>query len=83
MRRESSSQTGSIQARSANRSGAARAETFEGVAKEWLELQSKALSVRDHLDSWTRLKSFLYPYIGDRPVVERSPRKSCLGRCVA
>lgn len=47
----------------------ARAETFEAVAKEWLELQSKALSVETISILGTRLKSFLYPYIGNRPVV--------------
>ena len=47
----------------------AGAETFEAVAKEWLELQSKALSEETISILGTRLKSFLYPYIGNRPVV--------------
>ena len=46
----------------------ARAETFEAVATEWLELQSKALSAETISILGTRLKSFLYPYIGNRPV---------------
>src|SRR5256885_4653520 len=47
----------------------ARAETFEAVATEWLELQSKALSAETISILGTRLKSFLYPYIGNRPVM--------------
>src|SRR5437879_3920290 len=47
----------------------ARAETFEAVATEWLELQSKALSAETISVLGTRLKSFLYPYIGNRPVL--------------
>src|SRR5580700_7075569 len=46
----------------------ARAETFEAVATEWLQLQSKALSAETLSILSTRLKSFLYPYLGNRPV---------------
>jgi hypothetical protein len=46
----------------------ARAETFEAVAREWLELQSKALAPETISILGTRLKSFLYPYIGHRPI---------------
>ena len=44
----------------------ALAETFEAVAREWLELHSKALSAETISILSTRLKSFLYPYVGSR-----------------
>src|SRR5579863_4676866 len=47
---------------------AALLETFEGVAKEWLELQSKSLAHETISILGTRLKSALYPYLGSRPV---------------
>jgi integrase len=43
-------------------------ETFEGVAEEWLELQSKSLSPETISILGSRLKSALYPYLGSRPV---------------
>ena len=49
---------------------AALLETFEGVAKEWLELQSKSLAPETISILGTRLKSALYPYLGSRPVAE-------------
>jgi len=45
------SRTESILAPGAKRRRGARAETFEAVATEWLELQSKALSAEDHFHS--------------------------------
>ena len=42
--------------------------SFEAVAAEWLALQSKALSADTMAMLGARLKSFLYPYIGKRPV---------------
>ena len=47
---------------------AARLDTFEIIATEWLELQRKALAPETMQILGTRLKSFLYPYIGSRPV---------------
>lgn len=47
---------------------ATRVETFEASAKEWLELQSKSLAAETMDILGTRLKSFLYPYIGTRPI---------------
>jgi integrase len=47
---------------------AARTDTFELIAAEWLELQRKALASETMQILGTRLKSFLYPYIGSRPV---------------
>jgi integrase len=49
---------------------AASADTFEAIAREWLGLQSKALAAETMEILGTRLKSFLYPYIGSRPVKE-------------
>ncbi len=47
---------------------AALAHTFEGVAKEWLELQKRSLAPEtiSMLDS--RLTRALNPYIGSRPI---------------
>jgi hypothetical protein len=43
-------------------------ETFEGVAEEWLELQSKSLAQETISILGSRLKSALYPYLGSKPV---------------
>ena len=48
----------------------ASADTFQALAAEWLGLQSKALAAETMEILGTRLKSFLYPYIGSRPVKE-------------
>jgi integrase len=48
----------------------AQAETFEAVANEWLELHKKSLAPETILILGTRLSSFLYPYIGTRPVAD-------------
>jgi integrase len=47
---------------------ATQVETFEAIAKEWLDLQSKSLAVETMDILGTRLKSFLYPYVGSRPI---------------
>jgi integrase len=47
---------------------AALAQSFEGVAKEWLELQSKSLAPETISILTARLDSGLYPYIGSRPI---------------
>lgn len=46
----------------------APADTFEAVATEWLGLQSQSLAPETLSILGTRLNSFLYPYIGNRPV---------------
>jgi integrase len=46
----------------------AQAETFEAVANEWLELHKSSLAPETISMLGTRLRSFLYPYIGSRPV---------------
>ncbi len=47
---------------------ATQVETFEAIAKEWLELQSKMLAAETMEILGTRLQSFLYPYVGSRPI---------------
>ncbi len=42
--------------------------TFEGVAQEWLELQSQSLSPETLSILGARLNSGLYPYLGSRPI---------------
>ena len=46
----------------------AQAQTFEAVANEWLELHKKSLAPETISILGTRLSSFLYPYVGSRPV---------------
>ena len=48
----------------------AQAETFEAVANEWLELHKSSLAPETIPMLGTRLRSFLYPYIGSRPVAD-------------
>jgi integrase len=43
-------------------------DTFEAIAREWLELQSRSLAPETMEILGTRLKSFLYPYVGSRPI---------------
>jgi integrase len=45
-------------------------ETFEGVAQEWLELQTKSLAPETISILGARLKSALYPYLGSKPVAD-------------
>jgi integrase len=47
---------------------AALVDTFEGVAKEWLALQSKSLAPETISILGARLHSALYPYLGTRPI---------------
>jgi integrase len=47
---------------------AALLETFEEVAREWLELQTKSLAPETMSILGARLSSALYPYLGSRPV---------------
>jgi integrase len=53
----------------------AEAETFEAVAIEWLELHKNSLAPETMSILSTRLKSFLYPYIGNRPVASVSAQE--------
>jgi integrase len=55
---------------SANRKAerATQADTFEAIAREWLELQSKRLADETMSILASRLTSYLYPSLGNRPV---------------
>jgi integrase len=44
------------------------AETFQGIANEWLELQCKSLAPETISILGARLKSGLYPYLANRPI---------------
>jgi len=47
---------------------ALRLNTFEDVASEWLELQTKSLAPETISILAARLRSSLFPYLGGRPV---------------
>ena len=47
---------------------AAMLVTFQGVAQEWLDLQSKSLAPETVSILGARLNSGLYPYLGSRPM---------------
>ena len=53
----------------------AHANTFEAIADEWLDLQRKTLAAETLEILGTRLKSFLYPYVGRRPITSISARE--------
>ena len=48
----------------------ADADTFEGVAREWLELQRKSLSVATYAKKLGWLEYFLFPSLGKEPIAE-------------
>lgn len=48
----------------------AQTVTFESIADEWLSLQSNKLAEETQQILRARLKSYLYPYIGARPITE-------------
>jgi integrase len=43
-------------------------DTFEGVAREWLDRQSKSLAEGTVTILSARLENYLYPYLGSRPI---------------
>jgi len=49
---------------------AARADTFEALAREWLEMEAKTLGARTLRKKTERFEAFVFPYLGTRPVVE-------------
>ena len=48
----------------------ARADTFEAVAREWLELQRKRLSEKTYDKKLGWLEDFLFPHIGKEPIAK-------------
>ena len=49
---------------------AARADTFEALAREWLEMQGKTLGDRTLQKKTERFEAFVFPYLGKRPISE-------------
>jgi integrase len=47
---------------------AARSDTFEAIALEWLEVQSKSLDPRTYEKKKERFEAFVFPYIGSKPI---------------
>jgi len=48
----------------------ASAATFEAVAREWLNLKSSSLDARTFKKKQERFEMFVFPYVGNRPIVE-------------
>jgi len=49
---------------------AARADTFEALAREWLETQKSALSAKTFQNKQERFEAFVFPYIGKTSITE-------------
>jgi integrase len=47
---------------------AAQSDTFELLAREWLEVQRGSLSEKTFLNKQERFEAFVFPYIGKRPI---------------
>jgi len=48
---------------------AARADTFEALAREWLEMEAKTLGPRTLRKKTERFEAFVFPYLGTRPII--------------
>ena len=49
---------------------AARADTFEALAREWLETQKGALSTKTFQNKQERFQAFVFPYLGKTSITE-------------
>ena len=49
---------------------AGRANTFELVGREWLQLQAGSIKASTHERELSQLERFVFPYLGGRPVTE-------------
>jgi integrase len=49
---------------------AARADTFEALAREWLGVQAKSLGPRTLRKKTERFEAFVFPYLGKKPITE-------------
>lgn len=49
---------------------AAQTDTFELLAREWLEVQKAALNQKTFLNKQERFEAFVFPYIGRRPIAQ-------------
>jgi hypothetical protein len=47
-----------------------RANTFELVGREWLQLQAGSIKASTHERELSQLERFVFPYLGGRPVTE-------------
>lgn len=47
---------------------AARADTFEAIAREWLDLKRASLSARTYDKRLSRFEAFVFPSLGKRPI---------------
>jgi integrase len=47
--------------------------TFEAVAREWLELQQKSLTESTLTRERARLENFVFPHLGNRPITQITP----------
>lgn len=47
---------------------AATSDTFEAIAREYLELKSKSLSARTYIKKLGRFEAFAFPFIGKLPI---------------
>lgn len=47
---------------------AATSDTFEAIAREYLELKSKSLSARTYIKKLGRFEAFAFPYLGKLPI---------------
>jgi Arm DNA-binding domain/Phage integrase, N-terminal SAM-like domain len=47
---------------------AARGDTFEALAREWLEIKSKSVEARTLQKKKERFEAFVFPYLGSRPI---------------
>jgi integrase len=54
--------------RRAERAG--HANTFEGIAREWLALQSRKLSERTYAKKLARFEALVFPFLGTRPIAD-------------
>lgn len=54
---------------------AARSNTFEALAREWLSLQRKALSPRTYEKKLGWLETLLFPYLGKHPIAKISAQE--------
>jgi integrase len=49
---------------------AAREDTFQALALEWLEMQQRNLSPRTYQKKKERFEAFAFPYLGTKPITE-------------
>lgn len=53
---------------------AARADTIEAIAREWLDVQSHSLDPRTFRKKLERFQQFVFPYLGKQPIAHVTTR---------